>query len=312
MQKKNKLFRTMTTLGLSLLLGHNSPILSNAGALSTKNQTTKVPEQQIDSQYQKKIESGSKFPNGLEFNKSAEINPREYLPKRLIILDPGHGGIDTGATIEGISEDEVAYDITVRVRQLLLQEGYSVHQTVYDRKTKFTPLEKLVSNREEFLVDGRGVKTKLTRRFLGKRCQIINNFYDQQDEPILVSIHVNSLYFFVQGACIYYPSEKTYGSEETEKRSKKLAEAVKTSLKEHNIPTYSIDFLGFELDFLPDTKNFDNFRLAIFKTRLEDKILVECGNLQNGNDQRRLLDPREREKMAVAIYKGISSYVQQQ
>jgi len=253
-----------------------------------------------------------------------ETNPKN----RLIILDPGHGGIDTGAVVEGMYEDEIAYDITVRLRELLLHDGYSVHQTVYDSRTKYTPVDKLVANKSEYLVDAHGKKIKLTSRYLGKRTVIIDSFYDPDQDNLLVSVHINSvfnplispvnfdpilnpLFTSVQGARVYYPSEKMYGSKPAEEKSRQFAQTVKASFEKYLVPTYSIDFLGLELGFMKDTLDFDRFHLAIFGTKLEDKILIECANLQNQNDRKKLADPNERQRLALAIYDGIVHYINQ-
>lgn len=43
------------------------------------------------------------------------------LPGKTIVLDPGHGGADTGVSANGLSEADVAYDVADRVRQRLLK-----------------------------------------------------------------------------------------------------------------------------------------------------------------------------------------------
>ncbi len=50
-------------------------------------------------------------------------------PPRRIVLDAGHGGHDPGATHFGLTEKQLALDITRRVRDLLTRDGLSVAMT---------------------------------------------------------------------------------------------------------------------------------------------------------------------------------------
>src|SRR5207247_1104936 len=51
-----------------------------------------------------------------------------------IILDPGHGGRDTGALVSGVAEARYVYDITLRTAELLRKETRArVVLTVEDR-----------------------------------------------------------------------------------------------------------------------------------------------------------------------------------
>lgn len=46
-----------------------------------------------------------------------------------ILLDPGHGGSDTGTTGGGLAEKDLTLDISLRVRQHLEEAGFEVHMT---------------------------------------------------------------------------------------------------------------------------------------------------------------------------------------
>ena len=52
------------------------------------------------------------------------------LPVRTIVIDPGHGGNDPGAvTAQGLTEKEIALDIGLRLRQLLVASSFAVRMT---------------------------------------------------------------------------------------------------------------------------------------------------------------------------------------
>lgn len=48
---------------------------------------------------------------------------------RRIVLDPGHGGSDTGTTVGGLLEKDLTLDISTRLREKLEQDGFEVHMT---------------------------------------------------------------------------------------------------------------------------------------------------------------------------------------
>lgn len=54
--------------------------------------------------------------------------PREMY-ERIVVLDAGHGGADTGVKANGVAENEFAYDVMERVRQLLADENIRVYVT---------------------------------------------------------------------------------------------------------------------------------------------------------------------------------------
>lgn len=49
--------------------------------------------------------------------------------KKFVVVDPGHGGSDVGATRNGIYEKNITLDISERVADLLRKKGYEVYMT---------------------------------------------------------------------------------------------------------------------------------------------------------------------------------------
>ena len=41
------------------------------------------------------------------------------LVEKVIIIDPGHGGIDSGNPTQGLDESDIVFDISIRLQQLL-------------------------------------------------------------------------------------------------------------------------------------------------------------------------------------------------
>jgi len=88
---------------------------------------------------------------------------------RLIVLDPGHGGSDTGAIHNGLVEKEVTLDIAERLRSALTARGWLVRMTRETDTDVYAPND---SARDE----------------LQARCDIAN----KDGARMFVSIHANS------------------------------------------------------------------------------------------------------------------------
>ena len=81
--------------------------------IKIRSNTASLPEADRDS-------SGIIMPSSML---SRDVN------KRLVILDPGHGGSDHGAIRGDISEKNITLDVSKRVRELLEKKGYEVFMT---------------------------------------------------------------------------------------------------------------------------------------------------------------------------------------
>jgi N-acetylmuramoyl-L-alanine amidase CwlD len=88
---------------------------------------------------------------------------------RLIVIDPGHGGSDTGAMQRGLVEKELTLDISDRLRSLLVARGWLVKMTRDSDVDVFEPND---SAHDE----------------LQARCDIAN----RAGARMFISVHVNS------------------------------------------------------------------------------------------------------------------------
>ncbi len=61
------------------------------------------------------------------------------LNPKLIVIDPGHGGSDTGAAHNGLTEKDLTLDISMRLRALLLARGWQVKLTRSDDSDVYAP-----------------------------------------------------------------------------------------------------------------------------------------------------------------------------
>lgn len=117
---------------------------------------------------------------------------------KLVIIDPGHGGFDPGASSsDGLREDEVVLRISKYMKAELERAGYTV-----------------ILTRDS---DDAIAHTK--REDMAKRCDIIKN----STAGAVISIHLN-----------YFPQSKYYGAQtfyhSGSEDSKRLASQIQTSL----------------------------------------------------------------------------------
>lgn len=100
---------------------------------------------------------------------------------RLIVIDPGHGGADTGAAHNGLMEKNITFDIAQRLRSLLIAQGWQVRLT---RDTDVDPVSN--DNLAKMHADGR--PNPDDRAYLQTRCDVAN----LAGARLFISIHVNS------------------------------------------------------------------------------------------------------------------------
>jgi N-acetylmuramoyl-L-alanine amidase len=188
-----------------------------------------------------------------------------------IVLDPGHGGSDPGAIgVGGLRETDVNLDITLKVRQALLERGYEVVMT---------------RNNDTFL--------SLAQRVA---------FTNEQQADLFVSIHANAhssskasgtMVLYYDNA---YPQEDYPASSEMTQLtpySKDLAQNVQDALLAQS-----------------GTKDLGLTPSAVYVARMGTipSILVETAFLTNTSDAALLASSSMRSKMALGIANGISSY----
>lgn len=123
---------------------------------------------------------------------------------KTIYIDPGHGGIDSGATYKNIKESEINLKISLKLKDNLEKYGAVVYLT----RTGNYDLSQINSENKK-------------RSDLKARAKLIN----ESKSDLFISIHLNS-----------DPSPTWYGSQtfytKTNKQNKALAETIQEILKQ--------------------------------------------------------------------------------
>jgi len=241
---------------------------------------------------------------GISSNPKPAANAATYKPnphrKKIVVLDPGHGGKDPGAIGRSYKtyEKNVTLSMGKELRKQLEAKGFKVYMT---RSTDiFIPLRQRVAIARSYHAD------------------------------LFISLHADSTYNRkAQGLSIYTLSETA-----SDKEAAALAERenkadiidgmdfsdnspeindVLISLSQNDSRNKSSKFAAYVVSemrrivkLVTNTHKFAGF--AVLKAPDIPSVLVELGYLSNHNEEKALRDPSYRKKLAVAIAKAVEVY----
>ena len=209
---------------------------------------------------------------GAFHEKHEEVRPVIATPVsgKVIVIDPGHGGFDGGASDNGVFEKEINLDVALKLKEYIEQGGGVVYITRVDD----------VSTNEN---NANGKSAKMAD--LEARKELVNS----AEADVFLSIHMNK---FSQpqyrGAQVFYAGK----SEE----SKKLGETIQETMKE------VIDDGNTRV-----AKKIDG-QIYILKNTSVPSVIIECGFLSNPQEASMLKNEEYRQKLAWSIYLGLLKY----
>ena len=198
-----------------------------------------------------------------------------YMPitNRTIVLDAGHGGIDSGTSSDDktIFEKDINLAITLKLKELIESSGGLVVLTRDDDSSLY----------EESV-------NKTTRQKYNENLKNRKKIADESNADMLISIHLN---YFTQSK--YYGAQTFYP--ESNKDGKALASCIQNEFKR-----------------VVDNSNNRVIKprndLYLLKDCKIPSALIECGFLSNEKEAKLLNDEEYQEKIAWAIYSGIQKY----
>lgn len=203
------------------------------------------------------------------------------LSKSIVVIDPGHGGMDGGAQAsDGTSEKDINLAISKKLKRQLQKDGVQVI---------------LTRSRDEGLYDKNadGAIRTLKTQDMKRRKQII----EEAGADLTVSIHLNSFTQdpSVHGAQVFYPSE---GDPEIVENSKAAAKILQDGFNEKINTEKARGEMG---------KN-DVFLLRGAGSPI---VIAECGFLSNPKDLQNLKKRGYQEEIVKVLHKSVCSYLQQ-
>lgn len=208
-----------------------------------------------------------------------ETLKQKDLSSSIVVIDPGHGGMDGGAQAgDGTSEKDINLEIAKKLKHHLQKDGVRVI---------------LTRSRDEGLYDrdADGSIRTLKTQDMKRRRQII----EAADADLVVSIHLNSFTRdpSVRGAQVFYPSE---GDPAIVKKSRAAAKILQDGFNEKINTAKTREEMG---------KN-DVFLL---REACSPIVIAECGFLSNPEDLQNLKKRNYQEEIAKVLHKSVCSYL---
>jgi N-acetylmuramoyl-L-alanine amidase len=258
-----------------------------------------------------------------------------------VVLDAGHGGIDTGASIEGVWESTYVYDIALRVKNLL--ESYTAARVVPTTRDgdrfRLEDRDVLSYSRARAVLTSPLYPIQDTKVGVNLRWYIANDVQRaalksgaDPERVVFVSIHADSLHPSLRGAMVYIPDAGMSGdafersgpeyaarrevrdspSSDQSRRDRVRSEGLSRELASYVVRAIKSD--GLMVDpFKPVRerviRNQHEWVPAVLRYNVVPaKVLIEVCNLGNGEDRAAILTRSFRQQMAEAIVQGIRSY----
>lgn len=201
-------------------------------------------------------------------------NAESEQENKIILIDPGHGGIDGGASSkDGTIEKNINLDIGLLLGANLKSQGYKVEYTRTEDVGLYT--------------EGKSVKEKKYED-LNKRVSL----KEETNCDVFVSIHLNT---FPQSSCkgaqVWYSSYN--GSD-------RLANIMQSTLKDKLDQSNKREpkAAGAQYKVLRGNDNMAG-------------VIVECGFLSNPEECQKLKDENYQNKIADSLAESISIYLKE-
>ncbi len=241
----------------------------------------------------KEMDEGITYPIfGDDFKKVDTVSKR--LENTVYYLISGHGGPDPGAVEKYngklIAEDEYAYDVTLRLARELLSHGAEVHIIVQDENDGIRDKRLLELDTDEAVLSNKIPLDQLER--LKQRTKAVNDLYleNRGKYQRLLVTHVDSRSQGTNIDVFFYHHEKS-------KNGKRLAESI------HQ--TFLRKYKKFQPNRLYNGTFMERSSLYVVKNTLPAMAYIEIGNIRSKKDQRRILDPDNRQALAKWVAEGI-------
>ena len=199
----------------------------------------------------------------------------------VVVLDPGHGGMDGGAVSgDGTSEKDINLAIARKMKARLESEGIRVIVTRDGDKGLY----------EE---TGNESIRSLKTQDMKERKRII----EDSGANLTVSVHLNSFTqdTSVKGAQVFYP---LYGDPEAVDESERAAKIIQAGLND-------------EINISKKRTELGKDDVFLLREVTVPIVIVECGFLSNPEDASNLKDKKFQSKISRNLSDSICSYLSQ-
>ena len=204
------------------------------------------------------------------YKDAKESNSTTVNNQKNILIDPGHGGEDPGASENDIIEKHLNLDVSLKLNSFLTGAGYSTFLTRTEDKLLYKQGEE---NRKKFFD-------------LRNREEIANTY----ENSLFVSIHMNKF------PASYCKGLQTFYSENNPE-SKIIANSVQENIR----------FL--QTDNKRAIKSGNQTIYLLEKLQMP-AVLIECGFVSNPEEAKLLINEDYQKALALSIYCGIAEYLE--
>lgn len=263
-----------------------------------------------------------------------------------VILDAGHGGHDSGATMGGVWESTYVYDVAMRAKRLLeTHTAAQVVVTTRDGKEWRVPdSDVLPFSRGHAVLTNPPYPIQDARVGVNLRWYLANSIYrravSREGDPqkvVFLSIHADSLHPSLRGAMAYIPAADLRGGSfakagpvytarkevqespsvsfaqkqlvESEGLSRELAKQIIAAFSGTGLPVHPFKPVR---DKIIRDKNNTWVPAVLRYNSVPAKILLEICNLANEQDRKLVQTRAYRQKVSEAIVQGILAYYGQE
>lgn len=194
--------------------------------------------------------------------------------KYTIVIDAGHGGEDSGAIgVNGIYEKDINLKIAKDLEKMLRAAGCRVIMTRTEDRLMYTEEQNIKGQKKVY-----DLKNRLDKA-------------QSQDNPILVSIHMNNFTSSkYKGLQVYYSKNNA--------ESKNIADIIQKTVKERLQP-----------DNERQTKGAGS-EIYILGHAEIPAVLIECGFLSNYEECEKLSEKDYQIELSFTIFCGIMNYIE--
>jgi N-acetylmuramoyl-L-alanine amidase len=217
------------------------------------------------------------------------------LNNTIYYLISGHGGPDPGAITtynsKLITEDEYAYDVTLRLARKLIANGAKVYIIIQDKNDGIRDERILEVDYDEVCYPNAKIPRSQKLR-LRQRTKAVNTLYLKHKGAYqrLIVTHVDSRNVNKNIDVFFYHHKNSKGG-------KRLAEHILTSFIEK--------YAEHQPNRTYSGSVSSRSGLYLIKNTLPPMVYIELGNIKNKKDQKRILNYENRDALANWIYNGI-------
>lgn len=210
-------------------------------------------------------------------------------------LVSGHGGPDPGALGKygpyTLSEDEYAYDVTLRLARNLISHGATVHLIIQDKDDGIRDDAILSMDKNELTISNQPLPLNQKERLKQRTDEINKLFYQNKDAfQSLIAIHIDSRSKGQNIDVFFYHHQNS-------RRGKNLAKEIQKVFKKK----YDKHQPGRNYHGTVSSRS----GLYMVKNTLPPIVYIELGNIRNYRDQLRFVRSDNRQALANWIELGI-------